>query len=119
MQTAGDIATAASKLVSGDRQNQHGDKLDNFQRIAALWDVYITTRKNKDKPLDALDVGHMMVLLKIARTQSGTFNPDDYIDMTGYSACAGDVAHTLHARSAGSDGSSKTDPSGTDDPNGP
>lgn len=38
--------------------------------------------------LEAEDVAIMMILLKIARIQTGTFKPDNYIDIAGYAACA-------------------------------
>ena len=38
------------------------------------------------------DVANMMALLKIARTQAGQHNPDDYVDACGYSAIAGEIA---------------------------
>jgi predicted metallopeptidase len=89
---AHEIARTAADLVGGERDRQHGQKKDNFRRIAALWQAYLTIRRDPKSPLDAVDVGHMMVLMKIARTQSGGLNPDDYIDACGYAACAGEIA---------------------------
>ena len=40
------------------------------------------------------DVATMMVLLKIARTQAGSHNVDDYVDACGYAAIAGEIADT-------------------------
>ena len=37
-----------------------------------------------------------MVLLKIARSQGGAFNLDDFVDMTGYSAIAGQITSKRH-----------------------
>jgi Domain of unknown function (DUF6378) len=34
----------------------------------------------------------MVVLLKIARTETGSFNIDNYVDATGYAAIAAEVA---------------------------
>ena len=34
-----------------------------------------------------------MTLLKLARTQAGKFNLDDYIDACGYAAIAGEIAN--------------------------
>lgn len=92
---ASEIAANAAKLVGGDREKQHGNKLDNFNRIATMWNAWLDIRRIKNAPLDAYDVGQMMSLLKKARTQSGSFNPDDYLDDVGYTACAGEVAHEL------------------------
>lgn len=90
--TAGEIALKAAELVSGDRDRQHGAKADNFGRIASVWNAYLKIRRDPGSDLSPVDVGHMMVLMKLARTQSGALNLDDYIDMCGYGACAGEIA---------------------------
>lgn len=89
---APEIAMRAAELVGGDRDRQHGQKEDNFKRIAKLWQAYLEIRRDPRAPLEAVDVGHMMVLMKTARTQSGDVNPDDYVDAAGYAACAGEIA---------------------------
>ncbi|MBR1122090.1 hypothetical protein JQ628_11240 [Bradyrhizobium lablabi] len=85
-----ELIAKAQELVGGDRAKTHGDKHRNFANIALYWNAYIQTKGGK--LLDASDVGHMMALLKIARTQSGEVNPDDAIDAIGYIACAGEIA---------------------------
>lgn len=92
---AADVAKRAAELVGGDREAQHGTKLMNFTKIAAMWNAYLGIRRDPNAALDAEDVGYMMVLLKTARTQHGAYNPDDNIDMTGYAACAAEVAEIL------------------------
>ena len=91
---ATDLAQTAANLVGGDRDRKHGQKRDNFTRIAAVWNAWLDIRKDKGAPLDAHDVGCMMAMMKLARTQSGKLNLDDYIDAAGYAACAGEVAQT-------------------------
>ena len=91
---ATDLAQTAANLVGGDRDRQHGQKRDNFTRIAAVWNAWLDVRKDKGAPLDAHDVGCMMAMMKLARTQSGKLNLDDYIDAAGYAACAGEVAQS-------------------------
>lgn len=89
---AAEFAMAAADLVSGDRANIHGEMAQNFQNIATLWNGYLSIRRDPAMPLDAVDVGYMMALLKIARTQAGSRNPDDPIDGIGYIACAAEIA---------------------------
>lgn len=89
--SAVDIARKAAELVSGDRQRTHGDKVLNHQAIAHLWNGYFQASKI-DAVVDAHDVAVMMVLLKAARTTHGEFNIDDYFDMAGYAAVAGEIA---------------------------
>jgi hypothetical protein len=87
-----DLIKKAGDLVGGDRATTHGDKHRNFAIIASYWNAHIQAKGGL--PLDATDVGHMMALLKIARTQSGSLNDDDAIDAIGYIACAGEIAST-------------------------
>lgn len=79
-------------LVHVERETTHGEKRPNFSRIATLWNAYLEVRRDPAARLGAEDVGHMMVLLKIARAHLGAFNPDDYIDAIGYAACVAEIA---------------------------
>jgi hypothetical protein len=83
--TRSEILDTAKKTVSEDRNKQYGEPEDNFQKIADYWSVYLHV------DLTAKDVGHMMVLFKIARAQAET-KADNYIDMAGYAACSGEIA---------------------------
>lgn len=91
---ASEVCAHAAELVGGAREGEHGNKLSNFANIARLWDSYLACRA-AGGPLNAADVGHMMVLMKIARTQTGSFNIDDYVDAAGYAGCAAQVAQEL------------------------
>jgi hypothetical protein len=88
--SASQIAQRAADLVGGERDRQHGKKLENFQNIADLWTAYLGDRK-----ISALDVGLMMALMKVARTKSGAHNLDDFVDGAGYLACAGEIAEQI------------------------
>ena len=44
-----------------------------------------------DIPVTAHDVAIMMALLKVARTKLGAVSKDTYIDMSAYSAIAGEI----------------------------
>lgn len=92
---AHEIARMAAALVKGARDESHGDKLKNFQNIATLWNAYLKIRPDPEAEISPLDHAHMMVLLKIARTQLGAPNVDDWIDAAGYAACAGEIATDL------------------------
>ena len=87
-----EILEQTKKLVSTDRATKHGDKVINHENIARLWTGYI---QNKTKLLITVlpeDVANLMALLKIARTQEGEHNADDYVDACGYSAIAGEIS---------------------------
>lgn len=89
MTNAADICKQAAELVAGERDRQHGKKLENHKNIARLWHTYL--RKRIDY-ISEHDVAMLMCLLKIARTQTGDHNVDDYIDLAGYAGCAGEIA---------------------------
>lgn len=89
---AEEIATQAARLVGGDRARQHGDKTENHEKIAAVWNgILFAAGKSPRAPLDAHDVATLMEGMKIARRYTGCFNSDDYIDGAGYAAVAGEI----------------------------
>jgi hypothetical protein len=92
--SAVEILNTAAKLVGGDRDRTHGNKRENFRAIAELLNAYMRIRRDATAELDEIDVGHIMALLKIARTQTGSPNADDWIDGAGYLACAGELSTT-------------------------
>lgn len=92
MKTAEEFLTHAAGLVGGDRAKQHGTKDECFSRMATLLNAYVSTRRDQVTPFTAVDAAHIMVLWKMARTQTGSYNPDDWVDMAGYSGCAAELA---------------------------
>lgn len=90
---AHEIAAKAAELVAGERDRVHGAKAKNFGDIAALWSAYLR-RAFPDIPRDLQphEAATMMELMKIARRLTGEHNIDDYIDGSGYAACAGELA---------------------------
>jgi hypothetical protein len=82
---AHDICDKAASLVKGDRERQHGDKSQNFGNIARLWSAWLGVE------VAASDVAAMMVLLKLARTKTGSQNMDDFVDGAGYFGCMGEI----------------------------
>lgn len=89
---ASEILSDVAALVSGDREASHGDKRQNHQNIAALWNAFLAIRREPAAPLNEVDAALLMALLKIARTQTGAHNIDDYRDGCGYIAIAGELA---------------------------
>lgn len=86
------ILEQTKKLVSKDRNEKHGDSVRNHENIARLWTGYIQNKTQLNIIILPEDVANLMNLLKIARTQSGKFNIDDYVDACGYSAIAGEIS---------------------------
>ena len=80
-----EILKTAQDIVCLDRENPYGKPEDNFKIIADLWSTYIGTE------ITSNDVAMMMIMLKIARCKTGRHKDDNYIDIAGYAACAGEI----------------------------
>jgi hypothetical protein len=82
------LLSEASRLVDGDREEEHGDFRANAERIAAYWNTHLGL-------IDFItpnDVPTMMALLKIARAHQKPDRMDNYRDAAGYVALAGELA---------------------------
>ena len=80
----GSLLDEAKRTITGERQDQYGAPEDSFSRIAAYWTTYL------GRPVSALDVAHLMALMKLARAQGQGFRRDNYVDLAGYAAIAAD-----------------------------
>lgn len=81
-----EILDAARQAVTVDRAATHGNAADGFGLIAAYWSAHL------DATVTATDVATMMVLLKCARAKANPEHMDNYVDMAGYAALAGEMA---------------------------
>ena len=88
-----DILKKTEKLVSGDRGAKHGDMVATHENIARLWSSYLQNKFKLNLNLLPEDVANLMTLLKIARTQGGKFNIDNFVDACGYAAIAGEISN--------------------------
>ena len=79
----------ASFLLHKDRAATHGPIVRSLSNIAALWNAYLAIRREPSAPLGPTDIAHMMALLKLARTQNGAVNSDNWVDLVAYAAAAG------------------------------
>lgn len=89
-----ELLEKANACVTGERPEDYGSPEDNFSTIAQLWAAYIKAAcvaPSAHVDIGGKDVALMMALLKIARAISSQ-NPDNYIDLAGYAACAGEIA---------------------------
>lgn len=87
--TRKDILKEAETIVTGAREQTYGQPEDNFATIAQMWEAYLGI------PINSMDVSMMMVLLKVARVSGrpDLTTIDNFIDIAGYAACGGEVAH--------------------------
>ena len=87
-----EILLKAAELVNGGRQETHGDTKQNHEQIAEFWNIFLDNKLKPMASITAQDVAVMMILLKISRsTQGEKFNIDNFIDMVGYAAIAGEI----------------------------
>ena len=86
MIAAAKLLSEAAELVCGARARQHGDALRCHRTIARLWSAYL------DRRLTATDAALLLLLAKVARSQSGDLNLDDFRDAAGYAALAGEIS---------------------------
>ena len=72
-----EILQKTEKLVNGDRDNTHGNKIVNHENISRLWSAYLQNKTKLNIILSPEDVAQLMSLLKIARTQAGELSSRD------------------------------------------
>lgn len=84
------ILDAAEKCVCQDRQDTHGKPEDSFSEIAMLWTAYT------GNDISPVDVAQMMILLKVGRAKGNPKHTDNWVDMAGYAACAGEIAVEIY-----------------------
>ncbi len=81
MTVRGDVLDQAKELINGDRNNQYGPPTQDFQRIAAMWSVYL------GQDVAPHDVAVCMTLLKVSRIAWSPEKEDHWVDAAGYMAC--------------------------------
>ena len=90
--TKEEILRQAKELITGDRNDTHGDAYRNHAEIAEFWNIFLDKKLKPMANITAEDVALMMVLMKISRnTQGKKSNIDNFIDMCGYAAIAGEI----------------------------
>lgn len=95
---AKDIASSAADLVGGDRKEAYGDVTAGLNKVADIWNgILDAAGKSPAEPLNAHDVGLLMVGLKMARSYTGPFRADNFVDIAGWASVAGEAAFNLEA----------------------
>lgn len=92
-----EILEAARVCVCGEREQDYGKLENNFETVGLLWGVYLRAAHPEFAKvmainhINAKDVAVMMGLLKVGRIATGN-KEDNFVDLAGYAACAGEVA---------------------------
>ena len=87
MRKTKEILEETINIVTGQRQEDYGDKVVNHKNIAELWNAYL------DMDIAPHDVAICMLLVKVARLKNRK-TKDCYVDMAGYAAIAGEINDT-------------------------
>lgn len=84
-----DILQEAERLVNGDRNNQYGDPIQDFQRTADMWSAYLGVAPGTLQPHD---VAAMIAMVKLSRIAWSPEKRDHWADLAGYAACGYDCS---------------------------
>ena len=101
------ILQTALRCVLGDRQQDYGEAEDNFRTIAEFWETYLRAAcvtPGADVCINPEDVAAMMILLKVARISSGHAKEDNWVDISGYAACGGELDCEINTQKMRVDG---------------
>jgi len=77
----------AEDLINGQRQQDYGDKLQNFSQISMLWQALLAPKLIPGQFITAEDVALAMIAVKMARLAKSPDHKDSTIDIAGYAGC--------------------------------
>lgn len=81
------LLSEADKIINGPRRENYGPPEENFDRIAKMWNAFLSKKLNSPSAITSHDVATMMILLKCARAATAP-NYDTFLDIAGYAGCA-------------------------------
>lgn len=79
------VLEEASRITGGDRQSSYGNCVDDFERIAGMWNV-LFGGKGQGEPFKPSDVALAMCAVKLSRQSHGP-KRDNWTDLAGYAHC--------------------------------
>lgn len=77
----------AENLINGQRQQDYGDKLQNFTQIAMLFQGVLAMKLMPNARITPEDVALLMMQVKIARLAKSPDHFDSVMDIAGYAGC--------------------------------
>lgn len=79
----------ATALVTGDRNAQYGDPLQDFKRSAAILNAmgYQNTLNGGTRQLTGHDIALIVAAIKMSRIAWAPWKRDSWVDLAGYAAC--------------------------------
>lgn len=85
---AAQILSEAAELINGERAQAYGEPEQSFENIAAHWSTYLGIE------ITPVDVGMMMILLKVSRNGRDRYKRDNVVDICGYAGLIGGIVET-------------------------
>lgn len=85
------VLLEAAAAVLQDRNADYGAPEDNFTDIIDMWNIY---RRGMKKEPDAKDAAVFQIIVKLCRLKQSPYKMDNWIDISGYSACGYRAATT-------------------------
>ena len=83
---------AAAEAAVKNRDDDYGSPQENFERIAAIWNVVLAGKLGKEHEINAVDVAMMMIGIKLARLIESPDHQDSAVDAAGYAALLQEIA---------------------------
>jgi len=80
------VLKSAQSLIAGERHEEYGNALDNFERICAGWEVIFGCEVKPYQVALAMD------WVKTSRLVQTPDSHDGWIDKAGYAALGGEVS---------------------------
>jgi hypothetical protein len=81
------VLQVANELIGGQRQQDYGNKRQNFSQIAMLWQGTLASKLAPGQVITAEDVALCMIQVKIARLAKSPDHTDSIVDVAGYIGC--------------------------------
>jgi hypothetical protein len=88
MERKGKMLLDEAKAVIDARGDHYGPPIENWTRIASLWNAYLEHKLKDGEKITPLDHGLMMDLVKTARLIETPNHWDSYLDKAGYAAAS-------------------------------
>lgn len=82
----GAVLDEANTLIHGERNRAYGSPSENFERIAAFWNVQLADKLKPGERITGQDTALLMISLKLARAINQP-KRDNFVDIAGYAAC--------------------------------
>ena len=77
----------AQETISGDREQEYGNKLQNFAQIAMIWQGILAPKLQETASIAPEDVALLMIAVKMARLAKSPDHFDSILDIAGYAGC--------------------------------